>query len=163
MTKDKIVSQEQAAQQIAAWQAKGESVVFTNGCFDILHLGHIDYLEKARAKGQRLVVGLNSDASVRRIKGEKRPVVPENARARLLAALAFVDLLTVFEEDTPLELITSLKPDVLVKGDDYSIDTIVGADVVMANGGRVETLSLVEGFSTSLIIEKIRKAYQLED
>ncbi|WP_027001050.1 D-glycero-beta-D-manno-heptose 1-phosphate adenylyltransferase [Eisenibacter elegans] len=146
---------------LAQWQSQGEQVVFTNGCFDILHLGHIDYLEKARELGQRLVVGLNTDASVARLKGPKRPVVPEHARARLIAALAFVDAVVLFEEDTPLTLIQTLQPDILVKGSDYSVDNIVGAAEVLANGGQVLTIDLVDGFSTSLIIDKIRDAYRV--
>ncbi len=157
MTKDKILSKDNAAAVVERWKDSGEEVVFTNGCFDILHLGHVDYLEKARTFGDRLIIGLNSDDSVKRLKGEHRPVNEENARARLLASLAFVDAVVTFEEDTPLELITFLKPDVLVKGKDYEISNIVGADVVIENGGRVETIDLVDGFSTTGIIEKIKE------
>ncbi len=157
MTSDKIQSLENALSTIARWKTEEQAVVFTNGCFDILHVGHVDYLEKARAQGDKLVVGLNTDASVRRIKGETRPIVNESSRSRVMAALAFVDLVVLFDENTPKSLIEAIKPDILVKGDDYSVATIVGADFVIANGGKVETIPLVKGFSTSGIIEKIRK------
>ncbi len=130
--------------------------MFSNGCFDILHLGHIDYLEKARSLGDKLVIGLNSDKSVKKLKGENRPVNNEEARARMLAALSFVDGITVFEEDTPKELIDMLLPDILVKGSDYNIENIVGAKTVLANGGKVETIDLVNGYSTTNIIDKIK-------
>ncbi|ARK10623.1 D-glycero-beta-D-manno-heptose 1-phosphate adenylyltransferase [Fibrivirga algicola] len=159
MTSQKIVSRDAAAAQVRTWHAEGQRVVFTNGCFDIVHLGHIDYLEKARALGDKLVLGLNTDASVSCIKGPLRPVVNEQARARLMAALQFVDLVTLFGEPTPLELIETLRPDVLVKGDDYTVATIVGADFVLGNGGRVETIALVPGYSTSSLIQKIVEAY----
>jgi rfaE bifunctional protein nucleotidyltransferase chain/domain len=152
----KIMSWPEAQAACLAWKEAGEPVVFTNGCFDILHLGHIDYLEQAAGRGKRLVVGLNSDASVRRLKGPERPVNPEYARARLLAALAFVDAVVVFGEDTPLQLIASLVPQVLVKGSDYAVSDIVGADVVLAHGGKVETIDLVQGYSTTNIIRKMR-------
>ncbi len=158
-TKDKILSREDFAQQVKSWKAEGKKVVFTNGCFDIVHLGHVDYLEKSRMKGDKLVLGLNTDASVSRLKGEARPVVPEYARARVLAAFEFIDAVTFFEEETPLELINECLPSVLVKGNDYTIDTIVGSKEVIENGGSVETVELVEGFSTSLIIGKIKKAF----
>lgn len=155
----KIKTVEEAKAQIADWQAKNEKVVFTNGCFDIVHLGHIDYLEKARNLGQHLIVGVNSDTSVKRLKGEKRPIVSEYARLRMMASYEFVDLVVLFEEDTPLVLIESLKPDILTKGDDYTIDNIVGADFVLDNGGEVKTISLVEGYSTSGIIQYIVDNY----
>lgn len=155
-TEIKIKSQGDLKAQIREWQSEGKKVVFTNGCFDILHLGHIDYLEKAATMGDKLVVGLNSDDSVRELKGPERPVNKEYARSRMLAALSFVDGLTVFSEKTPKELITYLLPDILVKGSDYSVETIVGADVVLGNGGEVKTIDLVEGYSTSNIIEKIK-------
>lgn len=149
----------QAKNQVADWQALGQKVVFTNGCFDIVHLGHIDYLEKAKALGQKLVLGLNTDASVGRIKGPSRPVVNEYARARMMAALAFIDLVVFFDEATPKELIENLKPNILVKGNDYSIQQIVGADFVLANGGSVQTIDLVEGYSTTKLIEKIKASF----
>jgi len=154
-TKHKIRTLEELQTYRQKWKDEDEKVVFTNGCFDILHLGHIDYLEKARQKGTRLIVGLNSDASVKRLKGKNRPVNPEYARARLLAALQFTDAILIFEEDTPLNLITTLLPDILVKGSDYSIENIVGAKEVMANGGVVETIDFVEGYSTTQTIEKL--------
>ena len=153
-TADKILDWDGARAQCGVWKDHGKEVVFTNGCFDILHLGHIDYLEKARALGQRLIVGLNNDSSVARIKGPQRPINPEYARARLLAALSFVDAVVVFGEDTPLELITHLTPSVLVKGSDYQVEDIVGAEVVVKHGGEVRTIDLVEGYSTTKIIEK---------
>lgn len=159
MTAEKITTLTEARTRIADWQARGEQVVFTNGCFDIVHLGHIDYLEKARAKGQRLAVGLNTDASVRILKGEKRPIIPENARARMMASFAFVDLVVLFGEPTPQSLIETLQPDILVKGSDYSVSNIVGAEFVLGRGGKVETVDLVEGYSTTQIIQKIKEAY----
>lgn len=149
----------QAIKQASQWRASGQQIVFTNGCFDIVHLGHIDYLEKARALGHRLILGLNTDASVSCIKGPLRPVVNEYARARMMAALEFVDAVTLFGEETPLTLIEALRPDILVKGDDYTIQNIVGADVVLANGGRVETIALVPGYSTTTLIERIKTGY----
>lgn len=131
-------------------------IVFTNGCFDVLHFGHVQYLLEARKLGDMLVVGLNSDTSVRRLKGESRPINGENERAFVLAALAFVDYVVVFEEDTPKELIEVVKPDILVKGGDYTIENIVGADFVMQNGGTVTTIPFVEGFSSTHIIEQLK-------
>lgn len=142
---------------IAQWQSKGKKVVFTNGVFDLLHIGHITYMAKAAELGDKLVIGLNSDSSVKRIKGEDRPVNDQNSRAALLAALFFVDGIVVFEEDTPIDIITTLMPDILVKGADYSIENIVGAKEVMANGGEVKTIDFVEGYSSTSIIKKIRE------
>ncbi|QJD76994.1 D-glycero-beta-D-manno-heptose 1-phosphate adenylyltransferase [Spirosoma rhododendri] len=159
MTESKILTREQAVAQADAWRADGQAIVFTNGCFDIVHLGHIDYLEKARNLGQRMILGLNTDASVSRIKGPLRPVVNEYARARLMAALEFVDAVTLFDEPTPLELIEAVRPDILVKGNDYSISTIVGADFVLGNGGRVETVALVPGYSTTSLIARIKESF----
>ncbi|MBP6386769.1 MAG: D-glycero-beta-D-manno-heptose 1-phosphate adenylyltransferase [Pseudarcicella sp.] len=157
MTENKIQTIENAQNIIADWKLKDNKIVFTNGCFDIVHLGHIDYLEKSSKLGSKLVLGVNSDQSVRKLKGNTRPVVDEYARARMLAAFEFVHLVVVFDEQTPLELITKLMPDVLVKGDDYTVDNIVGAEVVLKNGGKVETVALVKGYSTTKIIEKIKK------
>jgi rfaE bifunctional protein nucleotidyltransferase chain/domain len=142
---------------ISQWQSQGKKVVFTNGVFDLLHIGHITYMAKAAELGDKLVIGLNSDSSVRRIKGEDRPVNDQNSRAALLAALFFVDAIVVFEEGTPIHVITTLMPDILVKGADYSIENIVGAKEVIANGGKVKTIDFVEGYSSTSIIEKIRK------
>ncbi len=132
-----------------------QKIVFTNGCFDVLHFGHVQYLLEAKKLGDLLVVGLNSDASVRRLKGESRPINGEQERAFVLAALAFVDYVVVFEEDTPKELIEVVKPDVLVKGGDYQIENIVGADFVIQNGGTVTTIPFVEGFSSTHILEQL--------
>ncbi|MDY6326921.1 MAG: D-glycero-beta-D-manno-heptose 1-phosphate adenylyltransferase [Bacteroidales bacterium] len=134
----------------------GKKVVFTNGCFDVIHFGHVSCLAQARNMGDALVVGLNSDDSVRRLKGSERPVNSQNERAAVLAALTAVDFVTVFDEDTPENLIRIVKPDVLVKGGDYAIDEIAGADFVIQHGGRVSTIPFVEGFSSTSIIKKIR-------
>jgi D-glycero-beta-D-manno-heptose 1-phosphate adenylyltransferase len=157
MTSQKIFSLPELIKLRKNWDDQQQKLVFTNGCFDIVHLGHIDYLEKARNLGNKLVVGINSDASVKRLKGETRPVVSEYARLRMMAAFEFVDAVVVFDENTPLELIEALQPDILVKGDDYTVQNIVGAEFVLARGGKVETISLVEGYSTSNMIEKIKK------
>ena len=156
-SESKIRTLDEAKKKVAEWRARGEKIVFTNGCFDLLHLGHIDYLEKARNLGDKLVLGLNTDASVRKFKGEERPIQAEGSRARVMAALQFVDMVVLFDEDTPLRLISELLPDVLVKGSDYLAENIVGADVVKGHGGMVKTIDFVNGFSTSGIIEKIRK------
>ncbi len=156
MTFEKIVNIESALKAINHWKSLGDKIVFTNGCFDLVHLGHVDYLEKAKQKGDKLVLGLNTDASVKRLKGEKRPLVNEYARSRMMAAFEFVDLVILFDEPTPKELIEQIVPDILVKGNDYTIDTIVGADFVIKNGGKVETIDLVEGYSTTKLIEKIK-------
>ena len=133
-----------------------QKIVFTNGCFDVLHYGHAQYLLEAKKLGDILVIGLNSDASVRRLKGESRPINGEKERAFMLAAFAFVDYVVVFEKDTPKELIEVVKPNVLVKGGDYQIENIVGADFVMKNGGTVTTIPFVEGFSSTHIIEQLK-------
>ena len=138
------------------WRFLGKRTVFTNGCFDILHLGHIEYLSKAADQGDILIIGLNTDASVKRIKGGGRPINNEKARALTLAALKFVDAVVLFDQDTPIDIIRLVEPDVLVKGSDYREETIVGADVVKARGGEVITIELVPGFSTTGIIEKIK-------
>lgn len=153
-TKDKILNINQLQNTVAGWRAQGRRVVFTNGCFDLLHLGHVDYLEQARHLGDALVVGLNTDASVGRLK-PGRPIQDEDARARILASLAFVDAVVLFGEPTPLALIELVQPDVLVKGDDYAPESIVGYDVVMARGGAVRTVPLVAGYSTSRIVARI--------
>ncbi len=158
----KIKSLDVLALLIAAEQAKGKQVVFTNGCFDLLHAGHVKYLQKARGLGDLLVLGLNSDASVRRLKGAKRPLISEDERAHILAALYCIDYVTIFDEDTPLELIKVLKPQILVKGGDYSLDGVVGRDVVEQYGGRVELVSFVDGKSTSNIIDKVLERYSIE-
>lgn len=157
LSKDKIIDRKQLEAKVAEWKKHNQKIVFTNGCFDIMHLGHIDYLEKARALGDRLVVGINTDASVQRLKGPTRPVVNEYSRARMMAAMEFVDAVTYFEEDTPYELIKVVLPDILVKGNDYKIDNIIGADIVINHGGKVATVALVKGYSTTNLIEKIKK------
>ena len=157
MTESKIHTLENLQKQVENWQSEGDKIVFTNGCFDIVHLGHIDYLEKARNLGNKLVLGLNTDDSVRRLKGETRPVVNEYARSRMMAAFEFVDAVVLFDEPTPQELIETVKPDILVKGDDYTVETIVGADFVIAKGGEVKTISLVKGYSTTSLIDKIKQ------
>lgn len=136
---------------------KGKKVVFTNGCFDILHVGHVKYLQEAKAQGDILVVGLNSDLSVRKLKGESRPIQTEEDRGTVLSALACVDFVTVFTEDNPGKLIQLLKPDVLVKGGDWKVDQIVGSDFVLAHGGEVKSLQFVQGKSTTNIVSKILK------
>jgi rfaE bifunctional protein nucleotidyltransferase chain/domain len=141
--------------QIEKWKKEGKKIVFTNGCFDIIHAGHVDYLEKAKSLGDVLIVGLNSDDSVRRLKGKNRPINPQEHRKKVLQALKPVDLVIIFEEDTPERLIKEVKPDVLVKGGDYTIENIVGADFVMSYGGKVYTIDFVYDTSTSKIIEKI--------
>lgn len=153
----KIVTLPEAKKQVKAWQQAGHHVVFTNGCFDLIHLGHVDYLEKARMLGDKLVLGLNTDDSVSRFKGPERPLQDEISRARVLAAMQFIDLVVFFNEDTPLSLISELLPDILVKGSDYLADNIVGADVVKKNGGVVKTIDFVPGYSTTRIVEKIKK------
>jgi D-beta-D-heptose 7-phosphate kinase / D-beta-D-heptose 1-phosphate adenosyltransferase len=152
---EKILDLERIKLRVAEWRASGETIVFTNGCFDLLHVGHITLLEDCRRFGSKLVLGLNADASVCRLKGPTRPIVSERERARVMAALAAVDAVVVFEEDTPLELIRALKPNVLVKGGDYSIETVVGHEEVLASGGRVEIVPTVEGFSTTNIVKKL--------
>ncbi len=153
----KIVTLQEAKTQVNNWKSAGKRVVFTNGCFDLIHLGHVDYLEKARMLGGKLVIGLNTDDSVSRFKGPERPLQDQVSRARVLAAMQFVDLVVFFNEDTPLNLISELIPDILVKGSDYLADNIVGADVVKKNGGVVKTIDFVPGYSTSRIVEKIKK------
>ncbi len=153
---EKILDRGSLLARVADWRAAGETIVFTNGCVDLLHVGHVALMEDCRSFGSKVVLGLNTDASVRRLKGPTRPVVSERDRARVMAALGAVDAVTLFEEDTPLELIRALAPDVLVKGGDYSVDTVVGHELVLAAGGRVEIVPTVEGFSTSGIVRKLQ-------
>ncbi len=154
----KIVDSAALVEKINAWRASGCKIVFTNGCFDILHLGHIDYLARAADLGQKMVLGLNTDASVSRIKGPTRPINDERSRAFVLAALSFIDAITFFDEPTPYELIKLVQPDILVKGADYKVEDIVGYDIVQARGGSVETIPLVTGYSTTAIETRIRQA-----
>jgi len=155
----KVLTRDEIELKIRDWQAAGEKIVFTNGCFDIIHAGHVRYLSAARELGDRLVVGLNSDASVRRLKGPKRPVAPQDDRAEVLAALEAVDAVTLFDDDTPEELISLLLPDILVKGADWAVEQIAGAKAVIENGGAVLTVPLLEGRSTTGIIETIVQLY----
>jgi len=152
----KIMPLAELCQRVIQWQAAGLTVVFTNGCFDLLHIGHVTLLDQARRQGHRLIVAINSDASVSRLKGPSRPIVPQHARAGVLAALAAVDAVILFDEPTPLELIVALRPNVLVKGGDYlaMADNIVGAPELRSWGGRVKILPFVEGFSTSQLIAR---------
>ena len=138
---------------------QGKTIVFTNGCFDLLHYGHVKYLQDAKKKGDVLVVGINSDASVKRIKGKKRPVVNERDRLRLIASLESVDYVVLFKEDTPLKIIKFIKPDVLIKGADWNKNNIVGKDSVISYGGRVSTIKFLKGYSTSNLIEQIAKRF----
>ena len=154
---DKIVTRSELVQQVTSWKAQRLKVVFTNGCFDLLHLGHVDYLEKAKQLGDKLIVAVNTDASVSRLKGPERPLQDEMSRARIMASLLFVDTVVLFDEETPYELIKTVLPDILVKGDDYAIENIVGQDIVLENGGEVKTIQLVKGYSTSGIIDKITR------
>ena len=157
-TEHKIATLAQGIELRKQWKANGDKVVFTNGCFDILHLGHVDYLEKSSEFGTKMIVAVNSDASVRTLeKGVERPVNSEYARARLIAALEFVSMVIIFGESTPLELIQALNPDVLVKGDDYTIETIVGAKEVIEGGGEVKTIALVPNYSTTQLIQKLKQ------
>ena len=142
------------------WNFKNQKIVFTNGCFDILHLGHIEYLAKAADLGDVLVVGLNSDRSVNRIKGETRPINDEHSRSMVLASLEFVTAVVIFDEETPYELIKTIQPDILVKGKDWKVEEIAGFDIVLAKGGKVETIELTPGYSTTGIEQKILKLHQ---
>lgn len=150
---DKILDNKTLEQRLDSWHKEGKKIVFSNGCFDILHRGHVEYLSKAADLGDILVIGLNTDASVKRLKGPSRPVNDEKARAVVLAALEFVDAIVFFEEDTPYNLIKFVMPDILVKGKDYKAEDIVGYDIVTGNGGKVETIELVDGFSTTNILK----------
>ena len=158
MNRDKIYSLNELEDVLVLYRNTGGHIVFTNGCFDIMHAGHAQYLEEARAMGDVLIVAMNSDASVRRLKGPKRPVIGQQDRALMLAALESVDYVVIFEEDTPYEVIKILEPDLLVKGGDWTPDQIVGADIVLARGGEVKSLPFRPGLSTSSIIERIRES-----
>ena len=156
MTSNKIMNLTEAKDVLKAWKNERQCVVFTNGCFDILHLGHIDYLEKAKLKGDKLIIGLNSDNSVKKLKGNQRPINSAITRSKMLAALEFVDMVIEFDEDTPLILIKSLLPDILVKGGDYTKENIVGADSVLTTGGTVEIIEFTEGYSTTKLIDQLK-------
>lgn len=158
IVKKKILSKEALLKQIAIWRMKDYKIVFTNGCFDILHRGHIDYLSKAADLGDVLIVGINSDASVKKLnKGANRPIQNENDRALILSAIQFIEALIIFEESTPYELIKSFQPDVLVKGGDWEEQEIIGADIIKTKGGTVVSIPFVEGYSTTNIEKKIKQ------
>ena len=154
--KSKIYTREQIRAVLNVWRLLEKKVVFTNGCFDLLHLGHIDYLSKAADMGDKLVIGLNSDASASALKGPGRPITDQLSRSLMLASFSFVDAVVIFDEPTPLHLIELVRPDILVKGADYSIEQIVGADLVLQYGGEVKTIEYLSGYSTTLIEKKIR-------
>ncbi len=156
IAKQKIIEPEQLNRLLSLWRFKNEKIVFTNGCFDILHRGHVEYLAQAASLGTRLIIGLNTDESVRRIKGPSRPINDEYSRALLLASLSFIDAVVFFNDDTPLTLIQQVLPQFLVKGADYKPEDIVGYTDVVNNGGQVVTITFVDGFSTTSIIEKSR-------
>lgn len=153
----KILNRDILGGKIAIMKFQDKKIVFTNGCFDILHLGHIDYLSKARDQGDILIVGVNTDDSVRRLKGNGRPLTDEVSRSMIIASLHFVDAVILFDEDTPYELIKFIQPDILVKGKDYKPEEVVGYDIVTKKGGEVVTIDLVEGYSTTAIEEKIKQ------
>lgn len=153
---DKVVSPDKLQRLLKVWRLKDQKIVFTNGCFDLLHLGHIDYLAKAADMGTKLVIGLNSDYSTANLKGPSRPITDQRSRSHILASLFFVDAVVLFDEETPLELIHLVKPDVLVKGADYRIENIVGADFVLSYGAEVKTITYIDGYSTTAIEKKIR-------
>ncbi|MEY5041847.1 MAG: hypothetical protein RLZZ414_1400 [Bacteroidota bacterium] len=156
MKSDKIISVAQASNLTKDLQKINKKVVFTNGCFDLIHPGHIDYLRKAKACGDILIIGLNSDASIQRLKGKERPINDFYFRSSILAALEFVDYIVKFEDDTPLFLIKQISPNILIKGSDYTVDKIVGAKEVLEKGGEVKTIDFLEGFSSTSIINKIK-------
>ena len=158
-TKKKLLSLTTLKNKIRQHRSKGHKIAFTNGCFDILHAGHVSYLEAAKACDRILIVGLNSDKSTRSIKGPKRPIVPETERAAVLSALACVDYITIFHEDTPERIIGILKPDILIKGEDWRGKQVAGSTVVKANGGRVLFMPYIKGKSSTDIIDRIRKIY----
>jgi rfaE bifunctional protein nucleotidyltransferase chain/domain len=155
--KEKIVSGTALGDQLELWKSAGKSIVFTNGCFDLLHAGHIAYLSEAAALGDVLIVGLNSDSSVQTLKGLSRPINDEHTRAMLLSSMFFIDAVVPFSEETPLELIKTIMPDVLVKGGDYEVSQIAGSKEVLEHGGEVKILSFLPGYSSTSIIDKIRK------
>ena len=152
----KIIATENLEKLLKVWRLQSQQIVFTNGCFDLLHLGHLSYLAEAKALGDKLIIGLNADASVSRLKGDHRPINDAESRAMMLASLQFVDAVTLFEDDTPLHLITQILPNVLVKGGDYTLNQIVGHDVVLGAGGIVKTIPFLEGYSSTNIVSRIK-------
>ncbi|WP_321279792.1 D-glycero-beta-D-manno-heptose 1-phosphate adenylyltransferase [Marinifilum fragile] len=158
LIKDKIIfKKEDAFNRLQTWRFKDKKIVFSNGCFDIVHRGHLEYLASAASMGNKMIIGLNTDSSTQRLKGPTRPINDEYSRALLLASLGFVDMVILFEEDTPYNLIDFVQPDVLVKGSDYKAEDIVGYDIVKAKGGEIKTLDFIEGFSSTGIIKKIQQ------
>lgn len=155
---NKIISFDNIQKQVLKWREENKKIVFTNGCFDIIHRGHVDYLSKAKDLGDILIIGLNTDQSVRNIKGNTRPIQDENSRAIILASMQFVDAIVFFSEPTPYTLIKEIQPDILVKGADYKKEDIIGYDIVSQRGGTVETIEFIEGYSTSNIERKIKNA-----
>ena len=156
--KHKIFNLDSLKTQVISWKKNGDKIVFTNGCFDIIHRGHIEVLSKSSDLGDKLIVGLNSDSSIKNLKGESRPIIDENSRAISLAALSFVHAVVLFSEETPINLISTLNPDILAKGGDYEINTIVGHEIVQKNGGEVILVPFVDGFSSTNIITKIKNS-----
>jgi len=154
---EKILNNTQLSEQTKNWKTAGKKIVFTNGCFDILHKGHLEILSTSASFGDILVVGINTDDSVKRLKGSSRPINDEGFRSLMLASIQYIDTVLLFDEETPLNLITILMPDVLVKGGDYTVEQIVGADVVLKNGGEVKIVPIVKGYSTTKIVESIQK------
>ena len=154
----KILNAELLELKLAEWRKAGKKIVFTNGCFDLLHLGHIDYLSKAASFGDVFIIGVNSDASVSQLKGKHRPIQDEDSRLRILASLLFVTAVILFKEETPYNLINTIQPDVLVKGADYKVEQIAGHDIVLAKGGTVELVQFLNGYSTSAIERKIKES-----
>ena len=152
----KLFSEETIIKQISIWRSENKKIVFTNGCFDIIHRGHIDYLSKAADEGDVLIIGLNTDRSVSKLKGPHRPISDELSRAYILASFFFVNAIVLFDEETPYNLINTIKPDTLIKGSDYKIEEIIGYDILKSYGGKVKTISFLDGFSTSLIENKIK-------
>lgn len=158
--KNKIYNLDKLVLQLKVWEKEGKKIVFTNGCFDIIHQGHIDYLAKAKDLGDKLIIGLNTDQSVSTIKGKNRPIQDEKSRAIILASMQFVDAIIYFSDPTPYELIKAIEPDILVKGADYKPEDIVGYDIVKQKGGEIKTIEFLEGFSTTSIENKIIKDYR---
>ena len=155
--KNKIISSKLIADKVNIWKNNKQKIVFTNGCFDIIHLGHIELLAKSADLGNRLIIGINSDSSIKSLKGEARPILGENSRAIIIAALNFVDAVVVFKEITPIEIIKKIQPEIIVKGGDYKEDDVVGKDIISKYGGKVIILPLTKGFSTTNILNKIEK------
>jgi len=155
--KSKIYTLSELIEQSKIWRSKGDKIVFTNGCFDLVHRGHVEVLANTADLGDRLIIGLNSDTSIHKLKGEKRPIIDENSRAILLASLQFIDAIVLFSEATPYQLIEAILPDILAKGGDYKVEEITGHELVLRNGGEVILVPFIHGFSTTNIINKIKQ------